>query len=90
VDELESSQQFERLVGLIQMLRDQHIHFDLSSIRSDSILVSVVVPGECWEVEFMSAGTLEIEVFRSDGSISGHDKVGELFRAFGSRADARL
>jgi len=34
-------------------------------------MVEVAVPGERWEVEFLKDGSVEVEIFRSDGQI--HD-----------------
>jgi len=41
-------------------------------------MVEVTLPGERWEVEFFDDREPEIEVFRSDGSIFGPEKLAEL------------
>ena len=41
-------------------------------------MVEVSLPGERWEVEFFSDRELEVEVFRSDGTIFGPEKLAEL------------
>lgn len=41
-------------------------------------MVLVTLPGERWEVEFFDDRELEVEVFLSDGSISGPEKLAEL------------
>ncbi len=43
-------------------------------------MVHVALPGERWEVEFFADREPEVEVFRSDGTIDGHEKVAELLR----------
>ena len=41
-------------------------------------MVQVALPGERWEIEFFDAREPEVEVFRSDGSIFGPEKLAEL------------
>ena len=59
------------LLSFLNDLRRGKIHYRLSQYRDDAIMVEVSVPGERWEVEFLDDGTVEAEVFRSDGTI--HD-----------------
>jgi hypothetical protein len=44
-------------------------------------MVTVNVPGERWEVEFMDEGTVEIERF-SEGVLHGEELIAELFARF--------
>ena len=73
---------FKRLLDFIRKLEEVNLHFHLKSIRDESIAVLVFVPGEHWEVEFMDDGSIEVERFRSDGSIAGEDALDELFERF--------
>lgn len=41
-------------------------------------MVQVAVPGERWKLEFFGNREPEIEVFTSDGSIFGPEKLAEL------------
>jgi hypothetical protein len=41
-------------------------------------MVQVALPGERWEVEFFDDREPEAEVFRSDGTIFGPEKLSEL------------
>ena len=70
------------VASLAERLRVARIHFDLSVTSSESIMFSVAVPGERWEIELMGDGTLEIEVFRSDGEIADASKLDDLFARF--------
>jgi len=45
-------------------------------------MFSVAVPGERWEIELTADGTVQIEVFRSDGEISDASKLDDLFARF--------
>jgi len=45
-------------------------------------MVTVVVPGERWEVEFVEDSRVDVEVFISPGTISGSEKLDELFERF--------
>jgi|tagenome__1003787_1003787.scaffolds.fasta_scaffold20988843_6 hypothetical protein len=53
-------------------------HYALTSVREGAVMVQVTLPGERWEVEFFDDHEPEIEVFRSDGSIFGSEKLAEL------------
>lgn len=41
-------------------------------------MVQVTLPGERWEVEFFDDREPEVEVFRSDGTMFGAEKLTEL------------
>ena len=41
-------------------------------------MVQVALPGERWEVEFFEDRQPEVEVFRSDGTIFGLDRIPDL------------
>jgi len=69
------------LVEFLEKLEKRKIYYHLNKIR-DSILVEIVVPGQRWEVEFMTDGKLEIEKFLSDGTIYSGDELETLFRDF--------
>ena len=43
-------------------------------------MVEIAVPGKRWEVEFLDDGTVEAEVFRSDGAIHNSSPLDELIR----------
>ena len=70
-----------KLIQFLNKLESCKIYYELSKIR-DSILVSVVVPGERWEIEFMINGDVEIEKFVSDGEIYDDSLLNELFEKF--------
>lgn len=65
---------------IIAKLERAKIHFTLSRIREESILIIVAVPGERWEIEVMEDGTVETEVFVSkDGVETGTQRLDDLF-----------
>jgi hypothetical protein len=39
----------------------------------------VSIPGERWEIEFMTDGSVEVERFRSNGDIKGEETFDELW-----------
>lgn len=41
-------------------------------------MIQVTLPGERWEIEFFDGREPEVEVFRSDGSMFGPEKLVEL------------
>jgi hypothetical protein len=70
------------VTSLAERLSAAKIHYDVSITRPESILFSIAVPGERWEIEVMADGSIEIEVFRSNGEISDASKLDELFERF--------
>ena len=70
-----------KLIKFLNKLEDSKIYYTLSKIR-DSILVSVAVPGERWEIEFMGNGEVECEKFIGNGEIHDAYIIDELFKRF--------
>jgi hypothetical protein len=64
-------------------LEARKINYQLTSVRAEALMVEVSVPGERWEIEFMEDGSVEVERFRSDGTIVGREALRELFERFG-------
>ncbi len=72
--------ELSELTDLLDRLDEAGIHYTLSSVSEGAIMVGIDAPGEeHWEVEFMSDGDIEIEVFRSDGQIFDVSIIEELF-----------
>lgn len=69
----------EKLTNFLDRLDREDVHYSLSSIREGAVMVGVTVPGERWEIEFMTDGDVEIEIFRSDGEIQDFSVINELF-----------
>jgi len=66
--------------ALLRQLDASQTHYSLTSVREGAVMVHVALPGERWEVEFFADREPEVEVFRSDGTIGGPEKVAELLR----------
>jgi len=72
----------DSLYELLSRLRRAKIHHVVRHDREGAVSVDVTVPGERWELDVLEDGTVEIEVFKSDGSIFGESKLKELFERF--------
>lgn len=70
-----------KLIQFLDELEKSRIYYKLNKIR-DSILVEVSVPGQRWEVEFFDDDSIEIEIFKSDGSIFDESMLSMLFKDF--------
>ena len=46
-------------------------------------MVAIATPGSRWEVEFLDEGTVEVERFRSDGTIMDERAIDELLAELG-------
>lgn len=64
-------------------LRQARIHFRLRDSREDAVGVDVAMPGERWEVDFLDDGSVEVEVFRSDGRIADESALADLIARHG-------
>jgi hypothetical protein len=56
--------------------------FKLTTSRPGSLMVEVGVPGEKWEIEFFDDRPVEIERFRSDGTITSVEDLPVLWGFF--------
>jgi len=72
----------DRLFRFLAKLDTAKIHYRLGRSRDDTVMVEAHVPGERWEIEFFEDGEIEVEIFRSDGSLRGADALEDLFRRF--------
>ena len=75
----------DRLNGILNLLRRLEtagIYFELARPRDNALMVLVTVPGERWEIEYLEDGTIEIEIFRSDGELRGPEVLNDLFSRF--------
>lgn len=70
------------LAHFLEQLRDASIHFTVGSVRPGAIMVSVTVPGERWEVEFLDDGSVEVERFLSTSKIADAKALTDLFARF--------
>jgi hypothetical protein len=66
---------FQHLTTFLRHLERGKIHYTLQSHRDEAIMVTVTVPGERWEVEFLADGSVEVERFVSDGAIYSEDML---------------
>lgn len=71
---------FQKLLDFLAELNKRSIFFTLAQIRPEAIMVTVVVPGERWEVEFFADGAVEVEVFRSVQGVQSEEELERLFR----------
>lgn len=70
------------LHALLEKLRGAKIRHWIRDDREGAVSIDVSMPGEHWEIDLLADGTVEVEVFRSDGSAHGEAKLEELFRRF--------
>lgn len=84
---------FSKLMAFLDNLEQANISYTLARNRDEAIMITVVVPGEHWEVEFLTDGSVEVEKFTSDGEIYGEEAFDELLARHtdldreGNRAD---
>jgi hypothetical protein len=72
----------QKLLAFLDELEKRNIFYSLARHTPDAIMVSVTVPGERWEIEFFADARMEIEVFKSNGTIEGEQSLDRLFNEF--------
>ena len=78
---------FTKLLAFLDQLDHQHISYTLAHQREDALMVVVAVPGERWEIEFRSDGTIEVEKFISTGEIHEAESLSELFARYADQEE---
>ena len=73
---------YAELLSFLNRLDERKACYTICHHRDEAIMVKVDVPGERWEIEFMSDGTIEVERFRSSGEIAGAEAIDILFSEF--------
>jgi hypothetical protein len=76
------SSTFDRLLQLCLALDQRRAQYSVKPGREDTIMVSVAVPGEYWEIEFFADGSVELERFVSQGVEQRPSAVDDLMRYF--------
>jgi hypothetical protein len=74
--------QLKPILRLLKRLQEASISYKLAHNQEDAITAEIVVPGQRWEVDFYLDGTIDVEIFKSDGKIRNEDAIDELFRQF--------
>jgi hypothetical protein len=76
---------FQKLMAVLDKLDELRIMYTLTRVREDSVMIQAPTPGERWEIEIMGDGSVEIEVFRSDGRMFDEGKLRELLDCYSER-----
>ena len=72
----------QKVLELLGRLQQAKISYKLAHNQEDAITIEVAVPGQRWEIDCYSNGTIEVEIFKSDGAIRGEPAIDELLRDF--------
>jgi hypothetical protein len=70
------------LYRILAQLEAAKIHFTLTRVREETVMIEAHVPGRLYEIEVFANGEIEVEVYKSDGQIGGQELVDELLRDF--------
>ena len=62
----------------LRELTETRTYFRLTSVREGAVMVEVALPDERWEIEFFEDRDPVIEIYRSDGTVFGEEKLIEL------------
>ncbi len=76
------SEKHHNLYALLERLDAVKIHYTLNRVREDTVMVEMVVPDRRYEIEVFTDGSVEVEIFTSNGSIGGQELIEEMFRDY--------
>ena len=77
-----------RLYTLLQQLDRARIHYSLTRVRDDTVMIQAVVPGRRYEIEVFSDGSVEVEIFGTTVDLRGEEAVDELLANYSDDSDA--
>lgn len=83
-----STSTFERLTRFLSDLELKGIDYNLAHNRDEAVMITVAMPGERWEIEFLADGSMEVERFSSGGEIYGEEALAELFARYSEHEPA--
>lgn len=70
---------YATMLGFLGRLDEHRLPYARALVRPQAIMVQFALPGERWEVEFLAEGPVEVERFRSDGTIGDAIALDELW-----------
>jgi len=72
----------ETVLSLLKRLQGARIYYTLAHNQEDAITIQVVVPGQRWEIDCYVDGAIEVEIFKSDGTMQDATIIDRLFHDF--------
>jgi len=70
----------EKLIEFLNKLEKANIYFQLGRIREESILIEATVPGQLWEIEFLRDGSVDVQIYKSDGNLLDEKQLDALIK----------
>jgi hypothetical protein len=75
---------FDRFLAFVQRLEQAKIAYFIKHSRPTALTVTIDIPGERWEVDFLDDGSVDVERFVSNGKIYDEPILEELFTENGA------
>ena len=73
--------------SLSERLNAAGIWNEVRLFREDGLTILAHVPGEYWEIDLLTDGSIDVEVFRSKGELEAESAVERLIAEHGNRTD---
>jgi hypothetical protein len=71
---------YDKLLAFLNHLEQEKIHYSLAHHRDEAVIVTVTVPGERWEIEFLRDGSVDVEKFVSQGDMASVKETWQVKR----------
>jgi hypothetical protein len=73
---------FTVLFDILSRLKEAKIYHSVGIYRYDMVTINAAVPGQRWEIDIAEDGSVDFEIFRSDGKIEDATSLDELIKIF--------
>ena len=73
---------FQKIMDIVNRLKRANIFLSVDNYREDAISIKAVVPGQRWEIDVLSDGTVDVEVFKSDGTLFHEQALEDMIKEF--------
>jgi hypothetical protein len=68
----------ERVNDVTTRLTEADIWHEVRFFREDGVSILAHVPGEYWEIDVLTDGSIDVEVFRTTGELEGEAAIDRL------------
>jgi hypothetical protein len=75
----------ERVNDVTTRLTEADIWHEVRFFREDGVSILAHVPGEYWEIDVLTDGSIDVEVFRTTGELEDEAAVDRLIKTQGIR-----
>jgi hypothetical protein len=73
---------FYKIMSILRRLEEAKNVHSVDHYREDAISIKAVVPGQRWEIDVLGDGRVDIEVFKSDGTLYDESMLENMIKDY--------